>query len=416
VHLDGTVDSSVIEVAHVTVARRVRNVIVFTTSYGHTEALDATTGHKLWEFTPASTAKLQGSAQITTATPVLDADRRYVYAASPDGYIHKLSLTTGHQVWQTAVTHDPSHEKIASALNFDAGRLVAETDGYDGDVPPYVGHVVTIDLATGHITHVFNTLCSQITTVMSTPAVCHKSDSAIWGRPGSVVEPNGNILVSTSNGDFNGRTDWGDSVLELSPSLKLLHNWTPTDQQELNVDDKDLGSTEPALLPVRGTVRFAVQGGKDGILRLLDLRRLDGSTGGPGPRTGGQVQQINAPGPTDVFSQPAVWRDLVFVTTGAGTAAYRYDSRDRLTRAWQNTSPGTSPIISGGLLYVYDEVNGDLDVYNPATGHRDASLPATPGHWNSPVAVNDQIFLPVGNDNDHQTTGSLYIWSVPGRS
>ncbi|WP_249009267.1 PQQ-binding-like beta-propeller repeat protein [Conexibacter sp. DBS9H8] len=414
VHLDGTVDASVIEIAHAMVEGRRQDVIVLTTSYGRTEALNAATGRRLWEFTPRSVARLQGTPQITTATPVLAPSGEAVYAASPDGYVHKLSLATGHQIWAAAITRFPSHEKSAGALNLDRGQVVAVMDGYDGDIPPYVGHAVLISERTGRVTHVFNALCSQRTTIIAAPATCHHSDAGIWGRPGSVVEPgSGRILVATGNGDFNGHTDWGDSVLELSPALRLLHNWTPTDQYQLNVDDQDLGSTEPALLPARGSRHYVVQGGKSGILSLLNLSALDGTSGPAGPRTGGQVQQIDAPGPTDVFSQPAVWGSLVFVADGAGTAAYRYGADARLRLLWQNTTPGTSPIVAGGLLYVYDENGGALNVYDPSTGHRDISLGAGPGHWNSPTVIGGRIFLPVGDANAHQASGTLYIWQLP---
>ncbi|HET9073269.1 MAG TPA: PQQ-binding-like beta-propeller repeat protein [Solirubrobacteraceae bacterium] len=415
VALDGVVDASVIEAAGVRVGGRRRDVVVLTTDYGRTEALDAATGQRLWEFTPRSVARLEGGPQITTATPVLDPSGRYVYAASPDGYIHKLVLADGRALWATAVTHDAHHEKLAGALNLDGAELVAETGGYDGDYPPYVGHVVTIDLANGRITHVFNTLCSNIHAIIARPGECGQSDSAIWGRPGAVIEPNHDILVSTGNGNFNGRTDWGDSVLELSPSLRLLHNWTPANQAQLYASDRDLGSTEPVLLPVRGGRRYAVQGGKDGILRLLDLNALAGGHGAAGPRTGGELQSIDAPGPTDIFSQPAVWHSSVFVADGAGTAAYRYGSDDRLHRLWENGTSGTSPVIAGGLLYVYDENAGALDVYAPSSGRRLAALPAAPGHWNSPTVIGGRIFLPVGNDNDHATSGEMFIWRLPRR-
>ena len=38
-----------------------------------------------------------GTAQITNASPLADPDRRFVYAASPDGLIHKLSLADGSE-------------------------------------------------------------------------------------------------------------------------------------------------------------------------------------------------------------------------------------------------------------------------------------------------------------------------------
>ena len=65
-------------------------MIVVTTSYGRTLAIDARTGAKLWQFTPSDIGSYAGSAQFTTASPTADPDHRDVYAATPDGEIHKL--------------------------------------------------------------------------------------------------------------------------------------------------------------------------------------------------------------------------------------------------------------------------------------------------------------------------------------
>lgn len=417
-HVPGTVDSSPVELPDLTIGGRQHDAFFVTTSYGRTIAIDATTGHTLWQYAPASVHRLQGSGQITTTTPIIDPNLRFIYVASPDGFVHKLSVTTGRPVWNTRVTWDPTREKIAGALNIEDGSLLVATDGYFGDTPSYQGHLVTIDLTSGHITHVWNSLCSNIHALIHPPRRCSQSDSAIWGRPGTVILPgSGDILVATGNGDFNGRTDWGDSVLELSPSLKLLHNWTPRNQRQLEQDDADLGSTEPALLPVKHGAPLAVQGGKDGILRLLNLSRLDGTRGPAGPRVGGERQRIDAPGPTDVFSQPAVWapggRIYLFVANNAGTAAYRL-IRGRLHRAWKNTDAGTSPLVAGGLLYVYNQQDGTLEIMNPRSGHIDASLPARPGHWNSPIVANGHIILPEGDANEHSATGTIDIYRLPG--
>ena len=420
VHVPGTVDSSAVEVAHVPVSGATRDVAILTTSYGRTFALDLRSGRILWEFTPPSTRRLQGSSQLTTASPVLDPDRQYVYVSSADGFIHKLSVASGRQLWRVSVTSDPTREKIAGALNLAAGELIVVTDGYYGDAPSYQGHIVAIDPASGHVTHVFNSLCSNIRTLIDPPSRCHASDSGIWGRPGSVIEPDtGNILVATANGPFNGRTDWGDSVLELSPSLRLLHNWTPANQRQLDSGDTDVGSTEPALLPFHAGARLAVQGGKQGILDLLNLDRLDGGRGPAGPRLGGQLQVVDGPGRTEIFSQPAVWRSpaggvYVYVTDADGIDAYAQSASRRLRLAWRSNQAGTSPVIAGGLLYVYDQNQGVLNVFNPTTGHLYRSLPAAPGHWNSPIVVDGRIVLPVGNDNDHRTTGVVYIYHLPG--
>ncbi len=425
VRLPGTVDSSAIELYGVRVRERIRDVIVMTTTYGRTIALSPASGKLLWEFTPTDIGSYQGSAQITTATPIADPDHRYVYAASPDGRIHKLVLATGREVrsghWPVSVTFDPTHEKIASALNISGGSLLVTTGGYVGDAPPYQGHVVTIARGSGKITAVWNSLCSNRHTLIDPPRSCPASDSAIWGRAGAVVELHtGRILVATGNAPFNGSTDWGDSVLELSPDgRRLLHNWTPVNQAQLNASDGDLGSTAPAVLPTYHGRRLAVQGGKAGVLDLLDLDRLDGTSGGAGPRLGGEVQQTS--NVTAVVAAPCVWVDrgsiYVFVGTGASTWAYVLTGGagdPHLRVAWRSSSPGTSPVIAGGLLYVYDP-SGSLDVYEPASGRHLVSLPAGSGHWNSPIVIGGRVILPVGNANDHSTSGTLDIYHLPGR-
>jgi outer membrane protein assembly factor BamB len=424
VRLDGLVDSSAIALHSVRVRGRSRDVLVVTTTYGRTIALDARTGAKLWEFVPPGIHSYEGSAQITTASPSADPGRTAVYASAPDGVVRKLSLASGSVEWARSVTFDPTHEKLASPPTVSGNELVVVTDGYLGDAPPYQGHVVTIDRASGRIEHVFNTLCSDRHRLI-VPRSCPASDSAIWGRAGAMIEPGTHrILVATGNAPFDGSTDWGDSVLELSPDAATLeHNWTPADQAQLNGTDGDLGSSTPALLPPSGGRRLAVQGGKDGQLKLLDLDRLDGTTGPAGPRTGGELQRIGSPGGGEVLPQPAVWRHrgrtYLFVADASGTGAYVLDggaSQPRLAGKWSNGTPGTSPVIAGGLLYVYDESGGHLNVLAPASGRTIASLPAPAGHWNSPIVVGGRVVLPVGGSPvERDISGVLYVYHLPGR-
>jgi PQQ-like domain len=427
VHLNGTVDSSPIELGGLRVRGRTRDVIVVTTTYGRTIAIDARTGGRLWEYVPPNVGRYEGSSQVTTATPVADPDRRYVYASSPDGRIRKLVLATGREVrsahWPAVITRDATREKIAGALNLSGRYVVAVTGGYFGDPPTYQGHVAMIGRSSGAVLHVFNSLCSNRHRLI-VPVSCPESDSAIWARSGAVVEPgSGRLLVATGNARFNGSTYWGDSLLELtSDAGRLLHNWTPTDQAQLSNTDADLGSTAPALLPVTGGRRLTVQGGKDGHLYLLDLARLNGTTGGAGSRTGGQLQKISSPGGAAVFTAPAVWasggRSYVFVADGNGTTAYvlQGGARPRLAIAWQDqTGSGTSPVLAGGLLYAFDPSGGSIVIRRPTSGHVLASLAVSPGHWNSPIVVGGRIIEPVGAYADHSTRGTLYIYHLPGR-
>jgi hypothetical protein len=406
IRLDGTVDSSPIYLHGVTIGAAPHDVFFVTTTYGRTEAIDANRGAVLWRYTPPGFASWAGSYRITNATPVADPSRAWIYAASPDGMIQKLAVADGHAAWRTAVTLLPEREKLAAALNFWKGRVLVATGGYIGDAPPYQGHVAVLEAANGRLLHVWNSLCSD-RHALQQPSTCPESDSAIWGRAGVVVDPaSGDLLVATGNGAWDGRRYWGDSTLKLSPdAMRLRGNWTPTNESELDAGDVDLGSTAPALL----AGRYLVQGGKDGKLRLLSLRAPNGTTTA-GTRKGGELQTVSAPGDADVFTAPAVWGTLVFVATNAGTAAWQLRG-GRLHELWSNASAGTSPVVAGGLLYVYDP-NGGLRVYVPRSGRRVATLPAGSGHWNSPIVVAGRIALPEGSANDHAQSGVLDLYSV----
>jgi hypothetical protein len=263
---------------------------------------------------------------------------------------------------------------------------------------------VSLIAASGRIDHVWNSLCSNRPAII-VPSTCPASDSAIWSRSGAAVDPaTGDLVVATGNAPFDGSTDWGDSVLVLSPDAgKLLRHWTPADQAHLNSSDLDLGSTSPALLPGG----YGVQGGKDGLLRLLRLSTLPGVNA----RTGGELQTLPTPGNAMLFTEPAVWQGKwVFVADASGTEALVF-AGGRLKPAWSNGTGGTSPVEAGGLLYVAG--SNALQVYAPTSGKLLASLPYGGGHWQSPIVADGRVALAEGDSNSHSTTGVLDIYTLP---
>jgi glucose dehydrogenase len=407
VELPGTVDASAIYL-HVVAIRGARHDAIFvTTTYGKTLAIDAASGAILWTYTPASYSKLAGTRQITNSTPVADPDRQSIYTASPDGYIQKLAISDGHAVWRTAITRLAHREKMDSPLKFFRGRVIAVTAGYIGDAPPYQGHVAILDGKSGKLLHVWNSLCSDRTVLME-PGSCPHSDSAIWGRAGAVIDPgSGHIFIATGNADWDGKTNWGDSVVELdADATRMLGNYTPANTGHLNEDDLDLGSTSPVLL---GNGLIA-QGGKDSKIMLLSLEAIAGTTS----HKGGELQTVATPDGASLFTQPAVWKHAgqtwMFVGDERGTEAWQLKD-GKLHRMWSNGTDGTSPFEADGLLYVYAP-KGGLNVYEAASGTRITTLACGAGHWNSPIVVEGRIILPEGNANDHATRGVLDILSV----
>ncbi len=408
VNLDGTVDASAIYLQGVTVKGARHDVFFVTTTYGKTIAVDAGQGTVLWEYTPPKYSSWEGTRQITNSTPVADPDRQNIYASAPDGTVQKLAVSDGHALWTTAITLLPLREKIASPLKEFRGHIIAVTGGYIGDRPPYQGHVAILDSGSGKLLQVWNSLCSDRPGLL-VPSSCPSTQSAIWGRAGAVIDAaTGNIFVATGNGQYNGKTDWGDATIELnSDATRMVGNFTPTNNAQLNDRDLDIGSTSPVLLGGD----FLAQGGKDRLIRLLSIHAIAGTAANQDH----ELQTVSTPSDAMLFTAPAVWRHdgetwMIAADTG-GTAAWTLKA-GKLVQMWKNSNGGTSPVVAGGLLYVYSP-NGGLRVYEPASGKQIADLESGGGHWNSPIVVDGKIALPEGNANKHASSGVLDIWSLP---
>jgi hypothetical protein len=407
VALDGTVDASAIYLHGIDVKGARHDVFFVTTTYGKTIAIDADQGSVLWAYRPPKLADWEGSRQITTSTPAADPDRNHIYAAAPDGTIQKLAVADGHVLWTTPITRLPAREKIASPLREFRGRIIAVTTGYIGDNPPYQGHVAILDAQSGELLHVWNSLCSGRPRLL-VPSECPSTQSGIWGRAGAVVDSaTGDIFVATGNGPYNGKTDWGDSTIQLDKdAVRMLGNFTPSDNTELDERDLDLGSTSPVLL---GDGLMA-QGGKDKKIRLVELAWLAGVA----PHQGHERQILSTPSGGMLLTAPAVWRNdgktWLFAADGGGTAGWTLED-GKLVEKWKNGNGGTSPVIAGGLLYVYDP-KGKLRIYEPTQGNQIADLGTGSGHWNSPIVADGRIALPEGDANSHASSGVLDIWSA----
>ena len=415
VTLDGIVDSAPIYLHGVTVKGATHDVFFVTTSYGKTIAVDAQAANVLWEYTPAGYASWQGTTQLTNATPVADASRDYIFAATPGGTVDKIAVSDGHLVWSTPVTLAPASEKLASPLKLSRGHVVVVTAGYIGDRPPYQGHVALVDAGSGKLGNVWNTLCSNRSGLLD-PRSCDGQQSAIWGRSGPAIDPaTGNIFVATGNGNYDGKTNWADALIEINPdATQMLANFTPENNADLNAHDLDVGSTSPILM---GDGNVA-QGSKDVLIRLVSTKDIAGTVA----HVGHEIQTVSAPDNPHTAPHLAKWthngRTWLYVAdqalrgNGGGVIAWTYEG-GKLVPAWKNDTPGITPIVAGGLLYVYEPKTGKLHVYNPETGAVAGELAGGVGHWNSPTIIDGHIALGEGNANSHATTGVLDIWSLP---
>ncbi len=411
VELAGVADSSPIYLHDVMVKGARHDVFFVLTAYGKTIAVDAEKAAILWEYTPPQYDTWNTTAQLTNSTPAADPDRLHIYTTAPDGIIRKLTVAEGKEVWATPVTLLPAREKMDSPLRIFKGHVVAVTGGYIGDRPPYQGHVAVLDAKDGKLLHVWNSLCSDRPGLLA-PDSCAATQSAIWGRAGAVIDPaTGNIFVATGNGPYDGKTSWGDALIELDPdATKMIGNWTPTNNAELRARDVDMGSASPVLLGGG----YLAQGGKDRLFRLMKIASIAGAS----PNQNNDPVTVPTPSGDRLFTAAAVWHHgadtWMFAADAGGTAAWTLKD-GKLSEVWKNGNGGTSPVVAGGLVYVYD-IAGKLRIYDAEKGLKVAELECGPGHWNSPIVVDGMIALPEGNTRRQApATGVLDIWRLPGK-
>ncbi len=378
------------------------DVLYVTTRDGRILALNAADGSTLWSHQPSG-------PKITNSSAVADPNRQYIYAYGLDGYLHKYNAITGAETpgggWPVQITRFTGTEKEASALNLANGYLYVTTSGYIGDATPYQGHLVTINLATG-ATHIFNSLCSRITHLLA-PDECQAQRSGAWARGGAVVDPvTGDVFFTTGNGPFDANANgdnYGDSILKLSADgSRLLDSYTPSNYATLDDTDEDLGSVAPALLPkITGskTPLLLAQGGKDGVLRLINRQNMSGA-GGPG-HVGGELQAISLPG-CNLFAQPAVWTDpqtkivWLFAPFTCGLTAFQVvtnaDGQTRLHQAWKLSATVNSPVVAGGILFAIE--SNHILALSPQTGGAlwDKAQGYGAVHWECPIVVGGALY------------------------
>lgn len=441
VSLPGVADGAPVYLSDVSTPGGVRDLMFVTTRDGHIVALDSYTGAPVWSKQYGPNGCLINHNQsrnepcYTTSSPAIDPNRQYVYSYGLDGYVHKYQVADGTEAltggWPELTTTKGYDEKGSSALSIATSAngtsfLYVAQSGYPGDQGNYQGHITAINLKDG-TQKVFNTLCSNQTVhfvdarVTGGPDCYPETMGAIWARPGVVYDPyHDRILMTTGNATFQPANHlWGDTVFSLHPdgtglAGDPLDTYTPDNYQYLDDADLDLGSTAPAILPLAGGKypHLAVQGGKDGLLRLLNLDQLSRQSGIG--YTGGEVFSIPVPMGGQILTQPAVWVDpadhntWIIVSNGAGSAALQLAVNiagdPGLVLKW-SAGAGTSPLVANGVVFIarsglisaLDATSGSLLWSDNRVG---------PIHWESPIVVKGVVYI-----TDHN--GKLTAYSIP---
>jgi uncharacterized protein (TIGR03437 family) len=288
-------------------AKGYHNVLFVATGHGSLYAFDADdnsgpNARALWQMStidPSHGVTAVPAADVNCAvvwpelgilgTPVIDAGSGTIFLIAEtketgNQYVfrlHSLDITSGTERPGSPVTIKPpgfvplAHKQRA-ALLLSHGVIYSPWSS-NCDLGAYHGWVLAHDAATLKLLGVYN-------------ASPDGNASSFWnGGAGPAADADGNVYVVSANGDFtagNGGQDYGDSVLKLAPAPRLAVEdfFAPFNQNLLDLNDVDLGSSGALLLPdeagspAHPHLLFAA--GKEGRMYLLDRDRLGGAQTG----------------------------------------------------------------------------------------------------------------------------------------
>jgi outer membrane protein assembly factor BamB len=332
-----------------------------------------------------------------TGTPVIDLARNEIFVvadtlingpAASNGVeashrLFGLNLLTGKVELNQKAMPNAGEDQLAQlqrpGLALDNGNVIIAYGQNAGDCPgpngPAHGFVVSIPESGGHL-HSFQIGTGQ-------------DRGAVWmGGSPPVVDPNGNVYVSSGDG-YNLGTgqpyDDSDAVLELSPSMQLESKFYLSDWQTLSAEDLDLGTGDPALVD-----GFVFQIGKTDTAYLLRQGHLGGEDG--------EVASLSMCS-GDPNGGHAVKGSVVYVPCPNGLTAVKVSTNPpSLTQLWtDNDGAAGSPIIADGLVWVID--NNAVQGLNPANGNEVVSISfgGYANHFPTP-AVGDGLLLLPGTD------------------
>ena len=271
----------------------VHNIVYVATLHNSVYAFDADNPSEaapLWQvnlgasWSPCCVMNFLTPEMGIVSTPVIDPTTSTLYvvtAVVENGsdlhQLHALDITTGQEKFGGPVTIQASVPGDGPAsqggvLAFNSGNQLQRVGLLLANGTVYVSFA-SIDDGGYWQGWVFGYSASniqqQVAVYCSTP---NGNGGGIWqaGR-GLVADANGYIYLMTGNGDYDGVSDFGDSIVQLSSTGTIMDWFTPDDQATLAADDGDLGSGGPLLIP--GT-NLLVGGGKQGILYLVNTGNM----------------------------------------------------------------------------------------------------------------------------------------------
>lgn len=288
-----------------------------------------------------------------TGTPAIDVSAKTIFVVTE-------TLENGAAVFRLQAlnvldgSRRPGSGVIVSASGFQPreqlqrpGLLLANGNVYiafgsQADIEPYHGWIFAYSATSLAKVAVWNVTATG-------------SEGAIWmGGTGIAADSSGNLYVLTSNGSYNGSTNWSQSFLKLSPNLTVLDHFTPYNWLTLSSADRDVGAGGVLIVPTQsGAFPHELIGcGKPSPIWVINRDKMGGLESSP---TSGQaIQEVNnvvgaGAGPQSndhCFMTPAYWQqNLYFVGNNDVIKAFHLDP--------VSGKMSTSPTSKGAFLFQF---------------------------------------------------------------
>ncbi len=463
--VDGAIYTQPLWMPNVTVNGATHNVVLVATQHDSLFAFDADSSPcaKLWSANLIDANHGAGAGETTvpsgptgylvgkgggdimpevgvTGTPVIDptTDTLYVVSKSMNSggtefyqRLHAIDITAGSDKFGGPANIGPSITYPGTGdggatVSFNARQQnqrpgLALVDGVvyvawasHEDTLPYYGWVVGFNASNLAVANVLNI----------SPNV---QSGGIWMSGGApAADSNNNLYLITGNATFDANShsapnnDYGDSFLQLSPSLAVTSYFTPSDEVSDNLDDFDFGSGGSAVvLNVNsGSIKhLVIGGGKDGVLYLLNGDAM----GGMGDANARQHFFIGG----GIFATGAFWNNNLYIaSTASSLQAFSFDAATNLfsTGATSTSTtiysfPGTTPSVSAtgntnGIVWALDNTNyctSQSPGCGPAVLHAYSAANLSTDLWNSGMEAGDAAGIAVKFTVPTVANGKVYV-------
>jgi hypothetical protein len=460
VNVDSYVYTQPLVLANVSIpGQGTHNVVYVATENDTLYAVDADRGAKLWQLSfinpsagittvPATDTGCSGIAPNIgiTSTPVIDAGTGTIYLVAltkENGTyvqrLHAIDVAThlekfgGPVVIETTVSgtgvtsqngklsFDPLHQNQRASLLLQNGHVIIAWGANTCDTDPFHGWVMSYSAST----------LSREAALCTTP---NGEEGGVWLGGSGPAGDSKFIYFSTGNGDYDGRVNFGDSVLKIggpsSGSFPLSDWFTPYNQNALRIYDLDLAAGGVLLLPdlpfgsTHQQLMVAVS--KAGTIYLIDRNRMGKYCSTCTSRDTQIVQEI--PNTlAGMWGAPAYWNGNVYFggahPNGAADnlKAFSFNANNSgvLSNSFTSESPeafnnGPTPAVSSNgnadgivwglknqdyastcchVLYAYDAINLAHELYNSSQAPNSRDLPGRAVKFTVPTIANGKVYV-----------------------